>query len=261
LIELKVMAGIIADPHKDWSWIYQIASRVRVRCEPARSKRHRLRHIGELWSLGLDLMDRAKLETTPLRCFKTYRDGLLIALLSALPTLRLANLTGLYLGRTLVWQGENWIVGIPASAVKTKVAIEVPWPRMLIPHLDVYLSEYRSWVLELRRPLPAADALWVTMYGLPMHDHTIYMRIMARTRAAFGRAINPHLFRDCAVTTVAIEDPAHVRITAPLLHHRTFATTEKYYNQAQAIEASRLVQTHLISLRRNANRVHAPKTV
>jgi len=53
LIELKVMAGIIADPHKDWSWIYQIASRVRVRCEPARSKRDRLRNIVELWSLGL----------------------------------------------------------------------------------------------------------------------------------------------------------------------------------------------------------------
>src|SRR5260370_40613573 len=99
---------------------------------------------------------------------------------------------------------------------------------MLIPHLHVSLSQYRRWVLELRHPLLSADALWVTMYGLAMRDNGLYMRITARTRAAFGRSISPHLFRDCAATTIAIEDPAHVRIAAPLLHHRTFATTEKY---------------------------------
>ena len=35
LIELKVMAGIVADPEKDWFWIYRIASRVISRSEPA----------------------------------------------------------------------------------------------------------------------------------------------------------------------------------------------------------------------------------
>ena len=73
------------------------------------------RDINELWSLGLDLMDRADVETTPLRCFKTDRDGLLIALLSALPTLRLANLIGLILGRTLLQQGGAWLIRIPAG--------------------------------------------------------------------------------------------------------------------------------------------------
>ena len=29
----------------------------------------------------------------------------------------------------------------------------------------------------------------------------------------FGHALNPHLFRDCAATSIAIEDPDHVRIT------------------------------------------------
>ena len=91
LIELKVMAGIVADPEKDWSWIYLMVSRLRWRCEPARPKRHRLRDINELFSLGLELMDRANMEDTPLRCFKAYRDGLLIALLAALPMLRLAK--------------------------------------------------------------------------------------------------------------------------------------------------------------------------
>lgn len=258
LIELKVMAEIVANPDSDWSWIYRIASRVRSRCEPARSKRDRLRDINELWSLGLELMDGAEKENTPLRDFKMYRDGLLIALLSALPTLRLANLTGLFLGHTLLRQGENWLISIPAPQVKTKVAIELlPWPLMLIPHLEVYLSEYRRRILELRHRSPSRsseEALWVTMYGLPMHAHAVYMRIVARTRDAFGRSVNPHLFRDCAATTIAIEDPTHVRIAAPLLHHRTFATTEKYYNQAQGLEASRAVQDCLLSLRQNAKR-------
>ena len=29
------------------------------------------------------------------------------------------------------------------------------------------------------------------------------------------QAINPHLFRDAAATTLAIADPAHVRVAAP----------------------------------------------
>jgi integrase len=49
--------------------------------------------------------------------------------------------------------------------------------------------------------------------------------------------MNPHLFRDAAATTLAIHDPQHVRIAAPLLGHRTFATTERYYQQATAMEA------------------------
>lgn len=60
LIELKVMAGVVADPEKDWSWIYRIVSRLRWRCELARPKRHRLRDINELLALGFDLMDRAE---------------------------------------------------------------------------------------------------------------------------------------------------------------------------------------------------------
>jgi integrase len=40
-------------------------------------------------------------------------------------------------------------------------------------------------------------------------------------------------------TTLAIADPEHVRVAAPLLGHRTFATTEKYYQQATAMQAHR----------------------
>ena len=72
-----------------------------------------------------------------------------------------------------------------------------------------------------------------------MTEMAIYDRIRAHTQKTFGRAINPHLFRDAAATTLAIADPEHVRVAAPLLGHRTFMTTERYYQQAQAFDAHR----------------------
>jgi hypothetical protein len=52
-----------------------------------------------------------------------------------------------------------------------------------------------------------------------------------------GRPINPYLFRDCAATSVAIDDPRHIGIAWRLLGHRTPKTTEQYYNQARSVEA------------------------
>jgi len=83
-----------------------------------------------------------------------------------------------------------------------------------------------------------------------MTDNAIYIRIVARTRERLGQPINPHLFRDCAATSIAIEDPAHVGIASRLLGHRTGSTTERYYNQARSIEASRLMQNHLLARRK-----------
>ena len=72
-----------------------------------------------------------------------------------------------------------------------------------------------------------------------MTQMAIYDRVRARTKDQFGVAINPHLFRDAAATTMAIADPANVRLAAPLLGHRTFTTTERYYRQARALDAHR----------------------
>jgi hypothetical protein len=108
LIELKVMAAIM-DPGRDWSWIYRMASSIRARHQPARPKRHRLVAIERLFGLGRDLMARAENETTPQRKFKTYRDGLMIALLASRP-LRLRNLTGL--GRLSEGTRSRWCSGV-----------------------------------------------------------------------------------------------------------------------------------------------------
>jgi integrase/recombinase XerD len=85
-----------------------------------------------------------------------------------------------------------------------------------------------------------------------MSANGIYNRITRLTLKNLGRSVNPHLFRDCAATSLAIEDPRHVRIAANLLGHRRFRTTERFYNQANNIEASRIMQNVLLSLQRRA---------
>ena len=171
LIELKVMAAIM-DPGSDWSWIYRIASSIRARHKPARPKRHRLVHSERLLDLGLGLMAKAEGERTTLRRFKTYRDGLLIATLAS-RRLRRRNLTCLILGQTLVQRGDGWWIQIPAAETKTKDPIETPWPEMLARHLEIYLADHRAGIVALRGI--RSEALWLSMYGLPMSSNAIYI--------------------------------------------------------------------------------------
>jgi integrase/recombinase XerD len=251
IIELKVVAAIL-DPTREWSWIYRIASPIRARHKPARPKRPRLVHSRELFDLGLKLMAKAEGERTALRRFRVYRDGLLIAFLAS-RQLRLRNLTGLILGQTLVQQGGGWWIQIPAAETKTKEAIEMPWPDGLVPHLEMYLADHRAGIVALRGS--NSNALWLSMHGSAMTDNAIYIRIVARTRSGLSKAINPHLFRDSATTSIAIDDPAHIGIAPRMLSHRNQSTTERYYNQARSIEATRRMQESLLARRK---KIHDP---
>jgi hypothetical protein len=128
-------------------------------------------------------MATADNESTSLRRFKGYRDGLLIGLLAIRP-LRVRNLAGLILDRTLVQRGDGWWIQIPAAETKTKDPIEEPWPEMLMPRLQTYLADHRSGIAALRgtRKGASSDALWLSMYGPPMTDNGIY-DLLSRARA------------------------------------------------------------------------------
>src|SRR5215469_2428606 len=192
-------------------------------------------------------MAKAEGERTALRRFKTYRDGLLIATLASRQP-RCRNLTGLILGQTLVQRGDAWWIQIPAAETKTKDPVEAPWPEMLARHLEIYLADHRAGIVALRGT--RSEALWLLMYGLPMSSNATYIRIVARTREGLGQPINPHLFRDSATTSIAIDDPKHIGIATCLLGHRNQSTTERYYNQARSIEASRRMQDSILARRK-----------
>ena len=207
---------------------------------PVRDKRAKLATTMELLGLGFDLMATAHDQSTPRLGALAYRDGLIIALLALRP-LRRRNLAGLILGETLVEVGEAWMLRIAPEDTKTHQPIDIPWPAALVDHLGVYLGVHRPVLAALRSrwARPVGDALWVSSHGSPMTQMALYDQIRQRTHEGLGKDINPHLFRDAAATTLAVEDPQHVRLATPLLGHRHTATTERHYQQAQALEAHR----------------------
>jgi site-specific recombinase XerC len=58
---------------------------------------------------------------------------------------------------------------------------------------------------------PELDALWVSELGTQLNIGILTNRIVVRTKAAFGRSISPHLFRDCAATSIAGQSEADRR--------------------------------------------------
>jgi integrase len=230
--------GKVMDSNNDWSFINRLASKVRARHRPARDKTN-LRLSSELVDLGFKLIREAG-DLVGLNAAITHRDGLLIAVLALIP-LRRRNLADLVLEKTVIREGAAWIVAFGEGYTKTHTPFEIGLPDILHAPLETYLNKHRPTLKRRsgRWSRPAEGALWISKDGSPMTQMAIYDRIRARTKQQFGAAINPHLFRDAAATTMTIADPANVRIAAPLLGHRTFATTEKYYRQARAQEAHR----------------------
>jgi integrase/recombinase XerD len=250
LEELAEMAKVLG-PAQDWRFIGRMARKVRGRSEAAPSKRSRLVGTDQLFALGLKLIDGASKRPTPLRSATMFRDGLIIALLALRP-LRRRNLSELTIGRDLLRTGDDWTIMLSSSATKTDTTLEYSWPEPLLAALETYLTVHRPVLVARRGRWYGAlrDRLWVSSDGSPFTQMGIYDRIIQRTRAAFGSSINPHLFRNAAATTVAIHDPVHVRLAAPLLGHRTFATTERSYIQAQTLQAHREFAAKLTNLRR-----------
>jgi hypothetical protein len=105
LIQLSVAARVMSSD-RDWAWLNRMAGPIRAQHRPARPKRPRLIATRDLFDLGVDLMAAAERKDSACGRATAYRDGLLVALLAVRP-LRLANLVGLTLDRTLVLRGKR----------------------------------------------------------------------------------------------------------------------------------------------------------
>jgi site-specific recombinase XerD len=169
-----------------------------------------------------------------------YRDGLIIAFLAMHPV-RLRNLADFDLGRNLIRQSTGFMVAFTGGETKNGAPYENTLAEFLVASMDQYLRIWRP-VLDARTgrwKRDVGDAVWVSSDGSPMSQKGLSGRIELRTREAFGKAMSPHRFRDAAATTLAINDPARVRVAAPVLGHRSLATTEKHYIQASGLQAQR----------------------
>jgi integrase/recombinase XerD len=243
-------AARVMDARRDWSWIHRVASRVRYRHVPVRDKRPKLVGTHVLLDLGLHLINSAIAFPNDRRRALTFRDGLIVALLSLRP-LRPKNLAALTLDQHLEKIGDTWVVHIAPEETKTATPLEFPWPELLVPALQAWLGRWRPVLCSRtgRWARDAGKALWISCDGSRMTKRGIYERVARVTHDAFGVAINPHLFRDIAATTIAYADPERVRIAAQLLGHRRFATTEHYYLQVSMVAANRRRQASLLRLR------------
>jgi len=257
LIALERALAVMA-PESDRSLLNRAIRRLHDPHAGLAAKRARLRDSSELLALGIRLMSEAD-DPTPrpylrTRCSTLYRDGLCIALLSARP-LRLRNFAGLVLGHHLRALDDRWWIHIPPEETKTHVLIDVPFPDALVGALDHYLKVHRPRLLGIHGAnnvdMAHAGPLWISARtGHALSSSTLAQRITDHTGRAFGKPVNPHLFRDCAATSIAIRDSEHVRIAAVILGHSRFETTERHYNLARSVDAAANYHHHLDRLRR-----------
>ena len=163
-----------------------------------------------------------------------YRNTLMIAILINCP-IRLRNLSMIRIDKHLVFDGARYRLDFEPAEVKTDRYLSCTLPENLTPHLSQWLNHWRP------RLMAASDhdAFWVGIRGAPMRPRGIYGCVISTTEAAFGVSINPHLFRDIAVSWIIDMDPAHAGITAPMLGHTNPRTTEEHYIQANQALAVR----------------------
>ena len=160
----------------------------------------------------------------------------MIALLAFIP-LRRKNLAALEIGRHLIRQGDGWFVIVPRTETeKNSSSIEVAIPELLTPYLAAYLAVVRPRML--RRP--TCNALWVSPCGGALGLFRDLANLHpAYSQPALGIHITPHDVRDAGATTWAIAAPAQIGVARDLLGHSDLRTTNRHYNRARGIEASR----------------------
>jgi integrase/recombinase XerD len=228
---LRGMLRVIAPG--GWDWLVRLDRDLARRIKRG-PKRHRMVSGRRLVDLGVQLMESAVIEECNHDGILQYRDGLIIALLGLRP-LRRANLAELRLETSFVENATGYSIHLAAAQIKNRRPFEIDIPDMLRVYVDRYLDA-------IRPRFPKANqhsGLWASLRGVPMSGDAIYNRVLLHTRAAFGKAINLHLFRDIAATTIALETPGQVRAAAALLGHASLTTTHHHYIQANMVEASR----------------------
>jgi integrase/recombinase XerD len=232
----------VMDPTQDWSWLLNAVKKLRSKAKPTRNKLKRLQPAQKLDLLGCKLMDEAE-TNAKLTFYKRalmFRDGLMISLLIHRP-LRLGNFASVDIGGRLTLYAKSAVFSFPAEEMKSKRPFEAHFPKKYVSALTVYLEVYRPYLLSLRHEDAPADVsgLWVSNEGRQLADQSLRNAIKKRTAKEFGLDLTPHLFRDSSVTTLVRDAPESARLTRPILGHSTIEVTNKHYNQAQMVDASR----------------------
>ena len=170
-----------------------------------------------------------------------------MALLICCPIMRRKNLASIRIGQHLQALPDGFRLRFSGDEMKGGRPVEVFLPEDLVIYMRRYLEDWRP----LLCPSASEDALWIGKDGRPLKELQIYLNFKNLTNRLLGQSINPHLFRNCAATFVAVHDPTHIGIAPQILGHSDSKTTEKYYIQANMLAAGRRLRTSISSLRKS----------
>lgn len=219
-------------------WLTQYAHQLSNHARPCNPKAAQIAPIIDIISASDRLMESGAALLAD--GFKSgapiFRDGLMMGLLIRRPSMRVKNLAALRLGTSIILDGANTCLRIKASDTKAGFSIDSRIPQDIVEPLEFYVREVRP-VLLGGSASEDQGWLWLGRRGRPMPTTDIAARMSRRTLTELGRAISPHRFRDCAATDIALNDPTLVGITKSVLGHRSLATSQRYYNQADSFSA------------------------
>jgi integrase len=233
-------------PKQDWIWLRHLKKRLFATAPPAR--RGPVITSMQLLDLGFELMAESRIvpqQSATLDAAIQYRDGLIIALSAYFP-LRHKNLAAIEIGRDFIKEDSKWCLIIPPEESKTGVPIDFEIPDDVAGHLETYLQLVRPRLL--RRP--SCKALWVSAKGGPLSYSALGPVVTRHTTGRLGMRVTPHDARDAAATFWAIMAPQQIGVARDLLGHARLSTTNKYYNRAKGIEASRRQARLIAKMRR-----------
>lgn len=233
----------------EFGWIFVGANRLKP--ASVRNKQARIVPSYHLAELGFQLMRQAESLRPPFSPAARFRLGLQIAFMAYRPV-RLGNMTQMVLGKHLIRNDTgDYHTCFREDETKTGIEIAFDVPRSLTHAFDTYLALYRP---QLFSGFAEMTSVWVSRDGGPMTSSAISDQFIKATRKKFGFHINPHMFRDCAATTIAQDDPEHASAIAKILGHSTMATSEKHYNQARMIDAAHAVHAAFEPYRKSGAR-------
>src|SRR5262245_47282569 len=250
MVHSLYLAARVMMPECDWCWLKKIKTRLYAAAPTLGATGPVITSV-QLLDIGQALMD----ESTP-RAGESirfadavrYRNGFMIAFLAFIPPRR-KNLAALEIGRHLVREGDGWFVIIPREETKTRTPIEFRVPELLEPYLDFYLDVVRRRLVRH----PTCNALWVSSQGGSIVYGGIGQIFSRVATSRLGFRITLHDARDAAATTWAISAPDKIGVARDLLAHADLRTTNKYYNRARGIEASRAYRQVIAAMRRKQN--------
>lgn len=143
---------------------------------------------------ALDANGKPRPERTVAWSLQRY---LIFAILSCVPD-RQRTLRELRVGKTLLKEGDTWVIRHSAADYKTGRSYGERPPLILAHHISPELEAFiDTWRAKLD---PQHDFLFTRRDGLPLDDRHVYKIFWTAVFRLTGQKMNPHLVRDSCVS-------------------------------------------------------------